>query len=109
MDQKPGTSGLRKTVSTFQVPNYLENFVQSIFNVVTELRGGTLVVGGDGRFHNDVAVQTILSMAAANGVTKCIVGKGGLFSTPAVSNVIRKYQTQGGIILSAGHNPGYDS
>jgi len=106
MDQKPGTSGLRKTVSTFQVPNYLENFVQSIFNVVTELRGGTLVVGGDGRFHNDVAVQTILSMAAANGVTKCIVGKGGLFSTPAVSNVIRKYQTQGGIILSASHNPG---
>jgi len=106
MDQKPGTSGLRRTVAVFKSPNYLENFVQSIFDVVNDLRGGVLVVGGDGRYHNDVAVQTILSMASANGVAKCIVGKGGLFSTPAVSNVIRKYKTQGGIILSASHNPG---
>lgn len=105
-DQKPGTSGLRKTVKVFQSPHYLENFVQSIFDVVSELRGGTLVVGGDGRFYNDVAIQVILSMAAANGVAKCIVGQGGLFSTPAVSCVIRKYKTQGGIILSASHNPG---
>ena len=105
-DQKPGTSGLRKKVSVFQQPGYLENFVQSIFDAVDELRGGTLVVGGDGRFYNDVAIQTILAMAAANGVKKCIVGQGGLFSTPAVSNVIRKYKTHGGIILSASHNPG---
>jgi len=106
MDQKPGTSGLRRTVAVFKSPNYLENFVQSIFDVVKDLCGGVLVVGGDGRYYNDVAVQTILSMASANGVSKCIVGKGGLFSTPAVSNVIRKYKTQGGIILSASHNPG---
>jgi len=105
-DQKPGTSGLRKKVTVFQTPNYLENFVQSIFDVVTELRGGVLVVGGDGRYYNDVAIQTILAMAAANGITKCIVGQGGLFSTPAVSHVIRKYKTQGGITLSASHNPG---
>ena len=105
-DQKPGTSGLRKKVKVFQQPGYLENFVQSIFDVVTELRGGVLVVGGDGRYHNDTAIQIILSMAAANGVKKCIVGKGGLFSTPAVSHIIRKYKTQGGIVLSASHNPG---
>jgi phosphoglucomutase len=105
-DQKPGTSGLRKKVSVFQQAGYLENFVQSIFDGVDELRGGTLVVGGDGRYYNDTAVQIILSMAAANGVRKCIVGKGGLFSTPAVSHIIRKYKTQGGIILSASHNPG---
>ncbi|MCL4169689.1 UNVERIFIED_CONTAM: hypothetical protein GTU68_060437, partial [Idotea baltica] len=106
MDQKPGTSGLRKKVKVFQQPGYLENFVQSIFDVVTELRGGTLVIGGDGRYHNDTAIQIILSMAAANGIKKCIVGQGGLFSTPAVSHVIRKYKTQGGIVLSASHNPG---
>ena len=106
LDQKPGTSGLRKKVSVFQTPHYLENFVQSIFDIVTDLRGGTLVLGGDGRFYNDIAIQTILNMAAANGVSKCIVGRGGLFSTPAVSNIIRKYKTQGGIILSASHNPG---
>ncbi len=105
-DQKPGTSGLRKKVSVFQQAGYLENFVQSIFDVVGELRGGTLVVGGDGRYYNDVAIQTILSMAAANGVKTVIVGQDGLFSTPAVSHIIRKYKTQGGIILSASHNPG---
>lgn len=105
-DQKPGTSGLRKKVTVFQQAGYLENFVQSIFDAVTELRGGTLVVGGDGRYYNDIAIQTILSIAAANGIAKCIVGQDGLFSTPAVSNVIRKYKTQGGIILSASHNPG---
>ncbi len=105
-DQKPGTSGLRKKVTVFQQPNYLENFVQSIFDVVPELQGGTLVIGGDGRFYNETAIEIILSMAAANGVQKCLVGQGGLFSTPAVSHVIRKYKTQGGIILTASHNPG---
>lgn len=105
-DQKPGTSGLRKKVSIFQQAHYLENFVQSIFNAVPELEGGSLVVGGDGRFHNDVAIQTILSMAAANGVAKVIVGQSGLLSTPAASCIIRKYEAVGGIILSASHNPG---
>ena len=105
-DQKPGTSGLRKKVTVFQQPGYLENFVQAIFDAVPELIGGTLVVGGDGRFYNDTAIQIILSMAAANGVAKVIVGQSGLLSTPAASCVIRKYEAVGGIILSASHNPG---
>ncbi|CAM3672974.1 alpha-D-glucose phosphate-specific phosphoglucomutase [Litorimonas haliclonae] len=104
--QKPGTSGLRKKVSVFQQPNYLENFVQSIFDSVPELRGGTLIVGGDGRFYNDVAIQIILRIASANGVAQTIVGQNGLFSTPAVSNLIRLNEAAGGIVLSASHNPG---
>ena len=104
--QKPGTSGLRKKVKTFQQPHYLENFVQAIFDTQTTLRGGTLVVGGDGRFHNRHAIQTIVRMAAANGVQQVLVGQGGILSTPAASCLIRKYHTQGGIILSASHNPG---
>lgn len=104
-DQKPGTSGLRKRVTVFQQTHYLENFVQSIFDAVPELSGGTLVVGGDGRYHNDVAIQTILRLAAANRVAKVIVGKSGLLSTPAASCIIRKYKAVGGIILSASHNP----
>jgi len=105
-DQRPGTSGLRKTVTQFQTPNYLENFVQAILDVVPELKGGTLVVGGDGRFYNREAIQTIIRMAAANGIHRVMVGRDGLLSTPAASAVIRKYHTQGGIILSASHNPG---
>ena len=105
-DQRPGTSGLRKKVRQFQVPRYLENFVQSIFDTQTDLEGGSLVLGGDGRFYNRQAIQTILRMAAANGVARVIVGQGGLLSTPAASCVIRKYRTNGGIILSASHNPG---
>jgi len=105
-DQRPGTSGLRKKVRQFQTPHYLENFVQSIFDTQTDLRGGTLVLGGDGRYYNRQAIQIILRMAAANGVARVIVGQGGLLSTPAASCVIRKYQTNGGIILSASHNPG---
>jgi phosphoglucomutase len=105
-DQRPGTSGLRKKVRTFQTPHYLENFVQSIFDTRTDLRGGTLVLGGDGRYYNRQAIQTILRMAAANGVARVIVGQGGLLSTPATSCIIRKYRTNGGIILSASHNPG---
>jgi len=103
--QKPGTSGLRKKVTIFQQPHYLENFVQSIFDAVPELRGGTLVLGGDGRFQNDVAIQTIIKMAAANGVRHLIIGQNGLLSTPAASHIIRKYKADGGIILSASHNP----
>ncbi len=105
-DQKPGTSGLRKKVTTFQQPHYLENFVQSIFDSLDGFAGQTLVVGGDGRFYNDVAVQTILKMAAANGFGRVVVGQGGLLSTPAVSHLIRKREAFGGIILSASHNPG---
>ncbi|WP_293935913.1 alpha-D-glucose phosphate-specific phosphoglucomutase [Iodobacter sp.] len=104
--QRPGTSGLRKKVTVFQQQHYLENFVQAIFDVVPELKGGTLVLGGDGRFYNRVAVQLILKMAAANGVAKVIVGRGGILSTPAASCVIRKYAATGGVILSASHNPG---
>ena len=105
-DQKPGTSGLRKQVTRFQKPGYLENFVQSIFDSVPELAGGTLVLGGDGRFFNDKAIQTILSMAAANGVKKTLVGQFGFLSTPAASCIIRKYGAAGGFVLSASHNPG---
>jgi phosphoglucomutase len=104
--QQPGTSGLRKSVSVFQQPAYLENFVQSIFDSLEGYQGKTLVVGGDGRFHNRSAVQAILKMAAANGFGKVLVGRNGILSTPAVSCVIRKYQAFGGIVLSASHNPG---
>ena len=105
-DQKPGTSGLRKKVKVFQKPNYLENFVQSIFNSLEDFQGKTLVLGGDGRYFNRQAIQTIIKMAAANGFGELIIGQGGLLSTPAASNIIRKYQAFGGIILSASHNPG---
>ena len=105
-DQRPGTSGLRKKVNHFQQPHYLENFVQAIFDNRPDLEGGTLVVGGDGRYYNREAIQIIIRMAVANGIKRLLVGQGGLLSTPAVSALIRKYQTQGGIILSASHNPG---
>jgi phosphoglucomutase len=104
--QQPGTSGLRKKVAVFRQPGYLENFVQSVFDVLPELAGGTLVLGGDGRFHNDRAIQTILRMAAAHGVGRVIVGRGGLLSTPAASELIRGRGAHGGLILSASHNPG---
>ncbi|MET0065167.1 MAG: alpha-D-glucose phosphate-specific phosphoglucomutase [Candidatus Thiodiazotropha sp.] len=105
-DQRPGTSGLRKKVKVFQTPHYLENFVQAIFDSQTELRGGVLVLGGDGRYYNLEAIQIIIRMAAAHGVSRVLVGRDGLLSTPAASCVIRKYEANGGIILSASHNPG---
>ena len=104
--QKPGTSGLRKKVKVFSQPGYLENFVQSIFDNLEGQQGKTLVLGGDGRFFNDVAIQTILRMAAATGFGRVLVGKNGILSTPAASAVIRKRGAFGGIILSASHNPG---
>ncbi len=104
--QRPGTSGLRKKVSVFQQPGYLENFVQALFNVLGDARGKTLVVGGDGRFYNRVAIQTILRMAAAHGYARVLVGQGGILSTPAMSAVIRSRSASGGIVLSASHNPG---
>jgi phosphoglucomutase len=104
--QRPGTSGLRKKVSVFQQAHYLENFVQSVFDTLGDCSGKTLVLGGDGRYHNRTAVQTILRMAAAHGFAKVLVGQGGILSTPAVSCVIRKHAALGGIVLSASHNPG---
>jgi len=106
-DQKPGTSGLRKKVKVFQEKsNYLENFVQSIFDTLEGAQGKTLALGGDGRYMNREAIQTILRMAAAHGFGEVLVGRGGLLSTPAASCVIRKHKAFGGIILSASHNPG---
>ena len=104
--QRPGTSGLRKKVTEFQQPGYLENFVEAIFLTLGDLSGQTLVLGGDGRYFNRSAVQTILHMAAAHGVARILVGRGGILSTPAVSCVIRKHAAFGGIVLSASHNPG---
>ncbi|WP_172295552.1 alpha-D-glucose phosphate-specific phosphoglucomutase [Pseudoruegeria sp. HB172150] len=104
--QKPGTSGLRKKTQVFMQRHYLENFVQAIFDAIGGAAGKTFVVGGDGRYFNDRAVQVILRMAAANGATKAIVGQGGILSTPAASHLIRLNKTDGGIILSASHNPG---
>jgi len=104
-DQKPGTSGLRKKVKVFQQANYLENFVQSVFDSIGDFSGQTLVVGGDGRFYNRHAIQVILRMAAANGFGRVLVGQGGILSTPAASHVIRKHKAYGGLILSASHNP----
>jgi phosphoglucomutase len=104
--QRPGTSGLRKKVTEFQQPGYLENFVQAIFNSLGDVAGQTLVVGGDGRYFNRTAIQVILRMAAAHGFARVLVGQGGILSTPALSCVIRKHGAFGGIVLSASHNPG---
>jgi phosphoglucomutase len=103
--QKPGTSGLRKKTPVFMGRHYLENFVQSIFDVVGAA-GKTFVLGGDGRYFNDRAAQVILRMAAANGAARVIVGQGAILSTPAASHLIRLNKTDGGIIMSASHNPG---
>ncbi|KSV72651.1 phosphoglucomutase [Sinorhizobium sp. GW3] len=105
-DQKPGTSGLRKKVPVFQQKNYAENFIQSIFDSLEGFLGETLVIGGDGRFYNREVIQIAIKMAAANGFGRVLVGRGGILSTPAASNVIRKYKAFGGIVLSASHNPG---
>ncbi len=104
-DQKSGTAGLRKKVTVFQQPHYLENFLQAIFDVETTLHGCTLIIGGDGRYHNRVAIRTAVAMAAGNGIAKVIVGQGGILSTPAASNLIRIHDAAGGLLLTASHNP----
>ncbi len=104
-DQRPGTSGLRKKVTVFQQPHYLENFVQSVFDAIPDRAGKTLILGGDGRYFNREAIQIILKMAAANQWGEVILGRGGLLSTPAASHLIRHYGARGGLILSASHNP----
>lgn len=105
-DQKMGTAGLRRKSKVVMQPNYVENFVQSIFNTIGDLRGKVFLVGGDGRFYNDVAIQKIIKLAAANGVAKLIVGQNGFVSTPAGSHIILKNHLDGGLVLSASHNPG---
>ena len=105
-DQKPGTSGLRKKVPVFAQENYAENFIQSIFDSLEGFAGQALVVGGDGRYYNREVIQKVIKMAAAAGFGKVLVGQGGILSTPAASNIIRKYKAFGGIVLSASHNPG---
>ncbi|HEX4300875.1 MAG TPA: alpha-D-glucose phosphate-specific phosphoglucomutase, partial [Gammaproteobacteria bacterium] len=105
-DQRPGTAGLRKPVARFREPRYLENFIQSVFDCQPALRGATLVIGGDGRFFNREAIAVLLRMATANGVTRCVIGRDGLLSTPAASLLIPAVKAAGGFILTASHNPG---
>ncbi|MCP3733691.1 alpha-D-glucose phosphate-specific phosphoglucomutase [Sphingomonas sp. RP10(2022)] len=105
-DQKPGTSGLRKKVTVFQQPNYAENFIQSVFDVIDGKQGATLVIGGDGRFLNRAVIQKAIRIAAANGFGRVVVGRGGILSTPAASHMIRIRKALGGLVLSASHNPG---
>jgi phosphoglucomutase len=105
-DQKPGTAGLRKKVEIFRQPDYLENFVQSVFNAAGGFEGSTIVAGGDGRFYNREALQILAGIAAANGVERLIVGTDGLLSTPAASHLIRHREADGGFLLTASHNPG---
>ena len=104
-DQKMGTAGLRRKSKVVMQENYIENFIQSIFNTIN-VQGKTFLIGGDGRFYNDIAIQKIIKMSAANGVSKLIIGQNGFISTPAGSNIILKYKADGGFILSASHNPG---
>ncbi|KAI0703224.1 phosphoglucomutase [Earliella scabrosa] len=103
--QKPGTSGLRKRVKVFQQEHYTENFIQAIFDSI-DPKGKTLVIGGDGRYFSPETVQTILKIGSANGIAKFIIGQDAILSTPAASNIIRKYKADGGILLTASHNPG---
>ena len=105
-DQKPGTSGLRKSSQQFEQPHYLESFIEAIFRTLPGVQGGTLVVGGDGRYGNRRAIDVITRMAAAHGLSQLVLTTGGILSTPAASNLIRQRQAIGGIILSASHNPG---
>ena len=105
-DQRPGTAGLRKKVRVFRQPNYLENFLQAVFNAAGDFHGATLVAGGDGRFWNREALQVLFRVAAGNGVERIIVGRHGLLSTPAASHLIRLHGAAGGFLLTASHNPG---
>ena len=105
-DQKMGTAGLRKKVKDAIRPNYFENFIQSIFDTVESPAGKTFVIGGDGRYFNDIAIQKLIKICGANGVKKLIIGQNGYLSTPASSNVLRKRKADGGFILTASHNPG---
>ncbi|CAJ0634613.1 11857_t:CDS:10 [Entrophospora sp. SA101] len=106
--QKPGTSGLRKRTKVFQQGKYTHNFIQAILDAMPSpgAKGSTLVVGGDGRYYSEEAIQIIIKIAAGNEVGKLIIGQNGILSTPACSNIIRKRKADGGILLTASHNPG---
>jgi phosphoglucomutase len=105
--QKPGTSGLRKKVKVFSQPNYTENFVQCILDANgSAIQGAFLVVGGDGRYYLKEAIDKIIRICAANGVARLMIGQNGIFSTPAISSLIRFHKATGGIICTASHNPG---
>ena len=105
-DQKMGTAGLRKKTSIACQPNYLENFLQSVFNTIPNLKEKSFLIGGDGRYYNKIAIQKIIKIAAANNVKKLYIGKDGLVSTPAGSHIILEHKLDGGFVLSASHNPG---
>ncbi len=105
-DQKMGTAGIRKKSKIVSQPNYLENFIQSLFDAIGGVKGQTFVLGGDGRYYNDIAIQKIIKLAAANGMKKLIIGQNGMISTPASSKVLLKNHADGGLVLSASHNPG---
>ena len=105
-DMKMGTAGLRKKSKVVLQENYLENFVQSVFNAIGGVKGLTFILGGDGRYYNKIAIQKIMKMAAANGMKKMIVGQNGFISTPASSHVLLMNKADGGFVLSASHNPG---
>lgn len=105
-DQKMGTAGIRKKSKIVSQPNYIENFIQSLFDAIGGVKGQTFVLGGDGRYYNDIAIQKIIKLAAANGMKKLIIGQNGMISTPASSEVLLKNHADGGLVLSASHNPG---
>lgn len=105
-DQKMGTAGIRKKSKIVSQPNYIENFIQSLFDAIGGAKGQTFVLGGDGRYYNDIAIQKIIKLAAANGMKKLIIGQNGMISTPASSKVLLKNHADGGLVLSASHNPG---
>lgn len=105
-DQKMGTAGIRKKSKIVSQPNYIENFIQSLFDAIGGVKGQTFVLGGDGRYYNDIAIQKIIKLAAANGMKKLIIGQNGMISTPASSKVLLKNHADGGLVLSASHNPG---
>lgn len=105
-DQRPGTAGLRKRVAVFKQPNYLENFIQAVFDAAPDLKGGSLVLGGDGRYWSREAITKALRVIAANGVAKVSIAKGGLLTTPAAAMEIRARGASGGVLLTASHNPG---
>lgn len=105
-DQKMGTAGIRKKSKIVSQPNYIENFIQSLFDAIGGVSGQTFVLGGDGRYYNDIAIQKIIRIAAANGMKKLIIGQSGFISTPAASKVLLENHADGGLVLSASHNPG---
>lgn len=105
-DQKMGTAGIRKKTKAVMQPNYIENFIQSLFDAIGGVSGQTFVLGGDGRYYNEIAIQKIIKLAAANGMKKLIIGQNGMISTPTASKVLLQNHADGGLVLSASHNPG---